>query len=60
MMNYCATHNQFYSTHCVYCGPPPIRITTNTTGTISTSYSCANCGQLVFNGMMHVCSTASK
>jgi hypothetical protein len=60
MMNYCATHNQFYSAHCVYCGP----VVTGASPTIfpfpisNSGGTCSVCGQVLIGGFVHVCQSS--
>lgn len=59
-MNYCATHNQFYSSHCVYCGPPAVRPGVVPYTIPTTLPLCSACGNVLMPGVPHICMTAGQ
>jgi hypothetical protein len=61
MMNYCATHNQFYSAHCVYCGPPAVSGSPTTVIPFGNQAgTCGACGATLLSGLAHICMTAGR
>src|SRR5579871_3347744 len=57
-MNYCATHNQFCHSHCVYCGEPA-KLPISTSGYAQTAAICSRCGQTIWPGATtHLCVSA--